>query len=60
MMSRIMCVATPKVKPVRNANRPAGRFGAGLFRVTPYAVTAPGFVEPTDEDRAAVRQLFAD
>jgi hypothetical protein len=36
------------------------RFGAGLFRFTPYAVTAPGFTEPSDEDRAAAALMFAD
>ena len=42
-------------------SRPAtGRFGAGLFRFNHYAVTAPGFVEPSDDDRAAVGALFAD
>jgi hypothetical protein len=36
------------------------RFGAGLFRFSTYAATAAGFVEPSDEDRAAVGQMFAD
>ncbi len=26
----------------------------------PFAVTAPGFVEPSDEDRAVIGQMFAD
>jgi hypothetical protein len=41
-------------------SRPSARpFGAGLVRCIPFAVTAPGFVEPSDEDLATVGQLFA-
>jgi hypothetical protein len=36
------------------------RFGADLFSFFTYAVTATRFVEPSDEDRAAVGQMFAD
>jgi hypothetical protein len=31
-MSRIMCTASPKVKPTRKSRRPATRFGAGILR----------------------------
>jgi hypothetical protein len=55
-----MCVAIPKVKPARKSARLDRPFGAGLFRFTPYAVTAPGFTEPSDEDRAAAALMFAD
>jgi hypothetical protein len=59
-MTRIICTSDAKVKPVRRTARPGRPFGASLFRFTPYAITAPGLVEPSDEDRAAVGQLFAD
>jgi hypothetical protein len=48
-MSRIMCVATPEVKPVRRTARPVAPFGSGLVRFIPFAVSAPGFIEPSDE-----------
>jgi hypothetical protein len=35
-------------------------FGAGLLCYVPFAVLAPGFIEPSDEDRAAVGAMFAD
>jgi hypothetical protein len=42
------------------ATRKPARFGAGLSVFVPFAVTAPGFIEPSDADRAAVGSLFAD
>jgi hypothetical protein len=49
-----------RVKVTRHTARPSAPFGAGLTRFVPFAVTAPGFVEPSDEDRAIVGQLFSD
>jgi hypothetical protein len=51
---------TRRVKPTRRTARPHRPFAAGLTRFVSYAVTAPGFVEPSDEDRAAVGAMFAD
>lgn len=60
-MSRIMCLATPKVKAARKTPRPDRPFGQGILRFVPFAVTAPGFIEPSDEDRAwAAYHLNAD
>jgi hypothetical protein len=42
-------------------SRPANRiFGHGLVRFVAFAVVAPGFVEPSDEDKAAAAAMFAD
>jgi hypothetical protein len=57
---RIIAVASVPVKPTRVAPCIAAPFGAGLFRFSAYAVTAAGFREPSDEDRAACGSLFAD
>lgn len=54
-----MTAARLKIKPTRRTARPDAPFGAGLTRFVPFAVLAPGFVEPSDEDRAAVGPLFA-
>jgi hypothetical protein len=52
-MSRIIAIPTRKVKAVRKTARPSAPFGAGILpRTTRF--------EPTDEDRAAAAQLFAD
>jgi hypothetical protein len=51
---------TRRFKPTRRTARPAASFGAGLNFFVPLAVVAEGFVEPTDEDKAAVAQMFAD
>jgi hypothetical protein len=59
-MSRMIRTASPKVKPARRTARPAAPFGAGLLRYIPFAVTAPGFVEPGDADRRWAAQAFAD
>jgi hypothetical protein len=56
----IISVHRPPVKPTRRTPRPPGPFGAGLFTFIPLAVMATGFVEPSDEDRAAVVAIFAD
>ena len=34
-MSRIICTATPKIKPTRKIQRPATRFGKGILRYVP-------------------------
>jgi hypothetical protein len=44
---------TRRIKATRHTARSAAPFGAGLFRFNPYAVFAPGFVEPRDEARDA-------
>lgn len=36
----------------------ARRFGQGLLRFVPAAVTAPGFVEPSEDDRRAAAAMF--
>jgi hypothetical protein len=56
----IIRVNHPPVKPTRRTGRPSAPFGAGLFCFVPFAVLAPGFVEPSDADRAVVGQMFAD
>ena len=50
----------PPVKPTRRTPRPTVAFGAGLLCYVPLAVLAPGFAEPSDEDRAVVAEMFAD
>jgi hypothetical protein len=40
-MSRMICIATPRVKPTRHASRPAANFGAGILRALPYAGRMP-------------------
>ena len=47
-------------KPARRTARPSAPFGAGLFRFVPFAVTAAGYVEPSDADRAAASAMFND
>lgn len=47
-----MTAARPKIKPTRRTARSDAPFGAGLTRFVPFAVTAPGYVEPSDEDNA--------
>jgi hypothetical protein len=59
-MSRMMCVSSTKVKATRNTSRPAAPFGRGILRFVAFAVTAPGFVEPSIEDRMAAAQMFGD
>jgi hypothetical protein len=59
-MSTMIRAARPQVKAARHTARPVASFGAGLLRFVPFAVTAPGFAEPSDADRAAVGQMFAD
>lgn len=59
-MSRIIGNSARRVQPTRKTARPDRPFGSGLTRFVPYAVLAPGFIEPADEDRAIVGQLFAD
>jgi hypothetical protein len=59
-MSRMMCVATPKVKPTRTSPRPSTRFGAGILRYVPTSAPTPFTTDDiawlnqnpvTDEDR---------
>jgi hypothetical protein len=59
-MSRIFSPSPRKVKATRRNARPAAPFGSGLVRYVAFAVTAPGFVEPSDEDRAWAAREFAD
>jgi hypothetical protein len=59
-MTTMIRTARPQVKATRKTGRPDHPFGAGLLRFVPFAVTAPGFVEPSDSDRAAVGLMFAD
>ncbi len=40
-MSRIICTATPKIKPARKIPRPATRFGAGILASHPFAGRMP-------------------
>ena len=40
-MSRIMCTATPRVKPTRKSQSPATRFGQGILRYVPSVAPAP-------------------
>lgn len=51
---------TRRVKPARRTARTDRPFGSGLIHFVAYAVTAADFVEPSDEDRAAVGAMFAD
>jgi hypothetical protein len=51
---------TRRVKATRHTARPSAPFGAGLTNYVPFAVVAEGFVEPTDEDKAAAARIFAD
>ncbi len=46
-MSKIICVATPRVKPTRRAPRPETTFGAGILRAVPSAGRMP--YTPEDE-----------
>ena len=57
-MSRMICTASPKVKPARRTARPSAPFGSGLFRFVAFAVTAAGYAEPSDADRAAAATMF--
>ena len=51
---------TRRVKPARRTARSSAPFGAGLVRFVPFAVTAPGYVEPSDADKSAAAAMFAD
>ena len=55
-MSRIVCLASPKIKTTRKTTRPDRPFGSGILRFIPLS---RGF-EPSDADRAAAAQMFAD
>jgi hypothetical protein len=55
----IISTRTRRVKSTRHTSRPAAPFGAGLTRFVAFAVTAPGFVDPSDEDKAAAAAMFA-
>jgi hypothetical protein len=59
-MSRIICIPSRRVKLTRRTARHDRSFGAGLVHFVPIAVTAPGYVEPSDEDKAAAAAMFAD
>lgn len=56
----IISTRTRRVKTARRTVRPDRPFGSGLTHYVAFAVTAPGFVEPSDEDRTAAALLFAD
>jgi hypothetical protein len=52
-MSRILCVGTLKVKPVRKTTRPEAPFGAGIL-------PKRARFQPSDADRRWAAQAFAD
>ena len=57
----IISIHPRRVKPTRRTARPDRPFASGLTYFVPAPVLAPGFVEPSPEDRAwAAVHLNAD